>query len=117
MKPKILFTVVCVLFAGCSGDKHSQVRNEASAFCDLFSPDVWVTMRAKYQGAQLMEEFMARVDSIIASPEFEAVLDGQHLQPKDADKLYEYYVSEVSGLIGEPYSCPDLKYYFEETLK
>ena len=60
---------------------------------------------------------MARVDSGIGSSDFEAVLDGQHLQPNDADKLYEFYVSEVSGLIGEPYSCPDLKYSFEETLK
>ncbi|MFC1747980.1 hypothetical protein ACFL2V_04165 [Pseudomonadota bacterium] len=105
-------------FGEDGGRSNTQAyTSDAKRFCALFSPGVWVEMRKKYQGADLMREFMRRIDNAVMTPEFEAIMDRQHLQEKNADVLYQFYVKEVSTLTGSPFSCPDLKTYFQETLR
>ncbi len=86
------------------------------SFCAVFSPESLAEMRANFQGAQFQQELMLRVQQAISSAGFSAILNKEHEYPKNAQAAYEYYVEEISSLIGYKYSCPDLQAYFRNTL-
>lgn len=117
----VMFVVTLTTAMNSYAEESSQARHliqaDAERFCAVFSPEVWDEMKQYYQGAALMEEFLKRVDQAVVTPEFESILNKQHEQKKNADILYQYYVNEVSKISDRPFSCPDLKTYFVETLK
>lgn len=117
----ILFAISLSLLNACSADQRGGANQEflkdAKQFCSAFSPKVWAELRQRYQGAELMQEFMKRIDTAVTTPEFEEIMNRQHTVEKSPSALYQYYVSEVSELTGQDFSCEDLRFYFEETLR
>ncbi len=112
-----LITLPIVCAAGQAQKDTTLFIQESERFCMLFKPNVWTDMKKDHQGAALMDEFLRRVDEAVNTPEFEAILDQQYKQEKTPTALYQYYIKEISALTAIPFSCPDLKTYFEESIR
>ncbi len=117
--PLILTCLVTACVSnGDQKDKLAAYRKDAERFCEVFSIESWNDMKkGGRQGVKLQNEFLRRVDAAVETKEFEAIMDGQHKQPKNAAALYQYYVTEVSKITGQKYQCDHIKVYFEETLR
>ena len=107
--------LVSLALAACTKKEDAHIM-DAMRFCEVFSPESLAALKAQYSDTEFSEELMRRVSQAVTTPEFAAILYKQHESIQGADTMYEYYVNEVSQLIGYKYSCPDLQAYFREKL-
>ena len=114
----LLFALLSACTQDSTGEAHSSrdaFLADSKRFCAMFSPAVWDEMKQKYQSLELQHEFLRRMDEAIKTPEFRTIVTEQHKQPIDPNIRYQYFVREISKLTGQPFSCPNLKLYFEES--
>lgn len=127
-----LILTLCLFLLGCGTEKNTLEApskqathlSEAQEYCKLYEPQRWFEMRKTMTFPEMVEQHSKDLESVIKTNEFRQVLSELHHielfpaghpeESTNAETLYMYVIDEISKLTHSNFSCPNLKFYYQQ---
>jgi len=112
IRTNLYILVLACLLQGCSSDINGKIaayKAEVMALCEVFNPENWKELPDNLEPYEIQKKLTDKMSAAIKSDEVKEIISS--VSSVKADMRYKYYTDSVSNLIGEAYSCPEIKSY------